>query len=67
MSMMPGWPLRVVDSYIAGKGLLHAAILALLTMADVSGVADVALREFMRFFAEAAWYPTAPLPSQDVR
>lgn len=65
--MMPGLPLQVVDSYIEGKGLLHAAILALFTMADVSGVGDIALGEFMRFLAEAAWYPTALLPSRDVR
>ena len=59
--------MRVVDSYIAGKGLLHAAILGLFTVADVSGGGEIARGEFMRFFAEAAWYPTALLPSQGVR
>lgn len=67
ISMMPGLPVRVVDSYIAGQGLLHAAILGLFTMADVSGDGEIARGEFMRFFAEAAWYPTALLPSQGVR
>lgn len=65
--MMPGLPVRVVDSYLAGQGLLHAAILGLFTMADVSGDGEIARSEFMRFFAEAAWYPTALLPSQGVR
>lgn len=65
--MLPGLKVRVVDSYIAGKGLLHAAIVGLFTMADVSGGGEIARGEFMRFFAEAAWYPTALLPSQGVR
>ena len=67
VSMLPGLTVRVVDSYIAGKGLLHAAILGLFTVADVSGDGEIARGEFMRFFAEAAWYPTALLPSQGVR
>jgi len=67
VSMLPGVTVRVVDSYIAGEGLLHAAILGLFTVADVSGGGEIARGEFMRFFAEAAWYPTALLPSQGVR
>jgi hypothetical protein len=31
------------------------------------GGGEIARGEFMRFFAEAAWYPTALLPSQGVR
>ncbi len=67
VSMLPGLAVRVVDSYIAGKGLLHAAVLGLFTVADLSGGGEIARGEFMRFFAEAAWYPTALLPSQGVR
>lgn len=67
VSMLPGLTVRVVDSYIAGKGLLHAAILGLFTVADVSGGGEIARGELMRFLAEAAWYPTALLPSQGVR
>ena len=33
---------------------------------SMRGTADVAEGELMRFFAEAAWYPTALLPSQGV-
>ena len=36
-------------------------------MADVSGGGEIARGEFMRFFAEAPWYPTALLPSQGVK
>jgi hypothetical protein len=67
VSMLPGTPVRVVDSYIAGKGLLHAAILGLFSVADVSGGGEIARGEFMRYFAEMLWYPTALLPSQGVR
>ena len=67
VSLLPGLTVRVVDSYIAGKGLLQAAVLGLYTVADVSGGGEIARGEFMRFFAEAPWYPTALLPSQGVR
>jgi hypothetical protein len=67
VSMLPGMTVRVVDSYIAGKGLLHAAVLGLFTVADISGDGEIARGEFMRYFAEAVWYPTALLPSQGVR
>ena len=67
ITMLPGLAVRVVDSYIAGQGLLHAAVLGLFTVSDVRGDGDIARGEFMRYFAEAAWYPTALLPSQGVR
>ena len=67
IAMLPGVAVRVVDSYIAGEGLLHAAVQGLFTVADVRGGGELARGEFMRFFAEAAWYPTALLPSQGVR
>ncbi len=67
ISIAPGVAARVVDSYIAGEGLLHAAVLGLFTVAKVQGGGEIARGEFMRFFAEAAWYPTALLPSQGVR
>jgi hypothetical protein len=42
-------------------------VLGLFTVAKVQGGGEIARGEFMRFFAEAAWYPTALLPSQGVR
>ncbi len=66
ISMMPGVTMRVHDAYIAGEGLLHAALFGLVTLANVRGT-SIARGEFMRFFAEAAWYPTALLPSQGVQ
>ncbi|WP_422014884.1 DUF6920 family protein [Roseateles sp.] len=64
ISMLPGVTVRVVDSYIAGRGLLRAAVQGLFSMAALQGDGEVARGEFMRWFAEAAWYPTALLPSQ---
>jgi hypothetical protein len=67
IAMLPGVKVLVVDSYIAGKGLVQAAMLGLFTVADISGGGDMARGELMRFFAETPWYPTALLPSQGVQ
>lgn len=67
VDMFPGVPARVQDSYIAGHGRLMAKLLGLFTVADAHGAGELARGEFMRWFAEAAWYPTALLPSQGVR
>ena len=65
--LLPGMNVHVLDAYIAGKGLLRAAMLGLFTVADTSGGGEMARGEFMRFFAETPWYPTALLPSQGVQ
>lgn len=65
--LLPGLQVHVHDAYVAGQGLLHAAVAGLLTVARQRGGGDIAQGELMRFMAEAAWYPTALLPSQGVR
>jgi hypothetical protein len=67
VAMIPGLPVRVHDAYVAGEGILHASLLGLFPVVDMRGTDDVAEDELMRFFAEAAWYPTALLQSQGVR
>lgn len=67
VAMLLGIAAHVHDSYIAGMGTLHAAILGLFTVAQVQGDGEIARGELMRYFAEMAWYPTALLPSQGVR
>ena len=67
IAMLPGVTVRVVDSYIVGRGLLHATIQGLFDVAKIQGEGEIARGEFMRWFAEVAWYPTALLPSQGVR
>jgi hypothetical protein len=65
--LAPGVHVFVHDAYVAGEGALHAALFGLITVADLRGTPEVAEGELMRFLAEAAWYPTALLPSQGVR
>lgn len=66
ITMLPGFPARVHDAYIAGEGILHASLFGLVSVADLRGRGKLAEGELMRFFAEATWYPTALLPSQGV-
>lgn len=67
MPMAPGLVVHVHDAYVDGQGLLRPAIAGLVPLGEQRGGGDIASGELMRFFAEAAWYPTALLPSQGVR
>jgi hypothetical protein len=67
VAVMPGPPARVHDAYIAGEGILHASLFGLVSVADLRGTPEAAHGELLRWFAEAAWYPTALLPSQGVQ
>jgi hypothetical protein len=64
VAMFPGLPAWVEDSYIAGQGRLLVKVLGWFTVADSQGGGEIARGEFMRYFAESPWYPTALLPSQ---
>jgi hypothetical protein len=66
IAMLPGISVRVHDAYVKREGILHASLFGLITMAEMRGTPEAAEGEFMRFFAESAWYPTALLPSQSV-
>jgi hypothetical protein len=65
--MLPGVPVRVHDAYVAGAGALHAELFGLVPVADLPNTPELARGELIRFLAEAAWYPTALLPSQGVQ
>jgi hypothetical protein len=67
IAMLPGLPVRVHDAYVAGEGMLQATLLGLFPLVSMSGGGDLAKGEFIRFITEAAWYPTALLPSQGAR
>jgi hypothetical protein len=68
IAMVPLVAVHVHDAYVAGEGILHPALFGLITLADMRDTGgEVARGELMRFFAEAAWYPTALLPSQGVQ
>lgn len=67
ITIVPGIAVVVHDAYVAGVGTLHPAVLGLFALTNQHGTGDIARGELMRYFAEAAWYPTALLPSQGVR
>lgn len=67
ISMMPGVTVRVHDAYVGGEGILQASLFGLFPVASLHGTGELAQGELMRYLAEAAWYPTALLPSQGVR
>jgi hypothetical protein len=64
IELAPAINVNVHDAYAAGEGLLTAKLFGLLTVMKQSGNPELAQGELIRFFAEAAWYPTALLPSQ---
>jgi hypothetical protein len=64
--LLPGLSFRVHDAYVAGEGILNARLLGL-PVVNLHGTPELARGELMRFLAEAAWYPTALLPSQGVQ
>jgi hypothetical protein len=66
IAMVPGIAVYVHDAYVGGEGILNPALLGLFSLADQIEARVLAQGEFVRFFAEAAWYPTALLPSQGV-
>ena len=64
------WPaltMRVQDAYVGGEGILQVALWGLFSLANGRDTGLLARGELIRFFAEAAWYPTALLPSQGIR
>lgn len=67
VAMAPGLAVHVHDAYVAGEGILEPAILGLFTLVNLRDRGEVARGELMRFMAEAAWYPTALLPSQGMQ
>ena len=65
--MFPGVAAHIHDAYIAGQGMLHGAVFGLIPVVNMPDSPELQQGEFMRYFMEALWYPTALLPSQGVR
>lgn len=55
---------RVRDAYVRGEGFMEARLMALLTLLDERGKAELNAGALQRYLAEAVWFPTALLPSQ---
>ncbi len=67
IAMFPGLAVYVHDAYVGGEGMLDPAILGLYSLTYPSDSRTLAEGELVRYLAEAAWYPTALLPSQGIR
>lgn len=67
MAIVPGLAVFVHDAYMAGEGLLHAALFGLVDLASLRDRDVTARGELMRYLAEAAWTPTALLPRPGLR
>jgi hypothetical protein len=66
IAVMPGVAVYVHDAYLGGAGILNPAVAGLFSLSDQKGSDALDQGELIRFFSEAAWYPTALLPSQGV-
>ena len=66
IAMAPGLPVRVIDAYVAGEGVLIPALLGLVPLARLEGGGAIAEGELLRWLAEAAWYPSVLLPGGGV-
>jgi hypothetical protein len=66
MSIAPGVGVYVRDALVDGVGSTHAAVLGLVPVADSEGKSALAVAALQRYLGEAAWLPTALLPSQGV-
>ena len=62
IAMAPGLPVRVIDAYVAGEGVLIPALLGLVDLTRLQGGGSIAEGELLRWLAEAPWYPAALLP-----
>jgi hypothetical protein len=64
MTMATVVPVLVRDGYRGGQGAMLATIAGWAPVADAHDTPDMATGALLRWLAEAAWYPTAFLPSE---
>jgi hypothetical protein len=67
MQMAPGMNTLVRDSFVGGAGSMFAKVLGLITVANSHDTPAIALSALQRYLGEAAWLPTALLPSQGIK
>lgn len=64
IALLPWAPVHVHDAYVDARGILEAKLVGLVPLMRASPSFTLDQGELMRWVAEAAWYPTALLPSQ---
>lgn len=65
--MAPLAHVYVRDELVAGQGAMRARLLGLVPVADAAGTPGLASGALHRWLGEAAWFPTALLPSPFLR
>ena len=65
--MMPLVTVRVRDSYEAGVGRMRATWAGILTFVNQGGTPAMASASLLRWLAEAAWFPVALMPREQLR
>lgn len=63
---LPLVPVKVLDAYDHGSGVLRAKLLSTVTVVDVGPDPEMNEGELLRYLAEAVWFPTALLPTEGV-
>jgi hypothetical protein len=66
ITVAPGVPIFVRDSFVDGRGTMRGAVLGLIPVVDVTDTPTLASGALQRYLGEAAWLPTALLPRQGV-
>lgn len=66
MRMAPGLSVRVRDGFVDGEGYMSARLMGLIPLVQVGRTPEIAAGALHRYLAEAAWFPTALLPSAGV-
>jgi hypothetical protein len=67
ITMFPPVNIKVIDSYINGKGAMKGKVLSLITVIDEREKKELNKAVLQRYLAESVWFPTALLPSQGVK
>jgi hypothetical protein len=66
INLFAGVAAFVHDAYVAGQGVLKPTLFGLVSLGSAQRADALDSAELIRYLAEAAWYPTALLPSQGV-
>lgn len=67
IKMFPPVNVKVIDSYINGKGAMKGKVLSLIPVIDESEKKELNKAAIQRYLAESVWFPTALLPTQGVK
>lgn len=66
IAMAPGVHTFVRDAFVSGAGSMLGKVMGVLTVVDSHDTEAIAVAALQRYLGEAAWFPTALLPSQGV-